>query len=940
MTHRAKSDRWYLIEEIFQKAVERPESERRNYVKEACGGDEGLRSEVESLLASDSGGNTVQNLIAGDIKDLEHASSSSETGQQVGPYRLIRELDSGGMGAVFLGVRSDDQYFQIVAVKMMRKGMESPALIQRFRAERQILATLKHPNIGAILDGGETDDGRPYIVMEYVEGQPITQASESRGLVIRQRVELFRSLCSAIHYAHQKLIIHRDIKPSNVLVTAEGIVKLIDFGISKPLAPEILYGEMPQTETSQRLLTPDYASPEQILGKDLTTASDIYSLGVLLFELLTGTQPYTLRELSAAAAERLVCEQEIRKPSQVAGLSRQTKRELAGDLDRIIQMAVDPDPARRYLSAQHFEEDLVRYLKGKPIAARKATAFYRLRKFIYRHKTAAVMTFATIAVVVCAILFDSWRSRRAARRVNQIETLADSTISDMTDKLQNSSAPAATQVALLHSTLHYLDQLRQGSGNDPHALLALAKAYQRIGDVQGSPSSAANLGDPVSAVTSYQAALQTALEAHARLPDDDSSRVLIETYQRLANIQSYSGSSTAARDSYQHALLLARDLWRQKPREVSRIQLLVTTEIGLGELDLDDLEPDQAMASLDDALQVFGDNQSGNEDHDRTLLILHWTLGRLLQETGHEAEALASFRRSIAIDEDLARTQGASQRAKATLTALYLAMIEPLAGQETLNLGDSKQARVYARQALDMAQAETAADPTNDQARSDLMAAYAGMADSILTVQPDAAAGWYRKAIAMNNKLADREAARNYMAELEDGLADALIRPDQAAERLGLLEDSHTIREELIQDGRNGPRYQMFLMRSYCKLGDAELAVDDIEKAKHDAALALPFFNMFKVTSPSLIMLRDLGLCYETLGNVQRHIAIKQSASVSERRAAAADEQQWYLKSAAVWNEWKRRGAATPASERERLKVEHLLATTQQNDRNSLPVAQ
>ena len=538
------------------------------------------------------------------------------------------------------------------------------------------------------------------------------------------------------------------------------------------------------------------------------------------------------------------------------------------------------------------------------------------------------MTCATIAVVVCAILFDSWQSRRAARRVNQIETLADSTISDMTDKLQNSSAPAATQVALLHSTLHYLDQLRQGSGNDPHALLALAKAYQRIGDVQGSPSSAANLGDPVSAVTSYQAALQTALEAHARLPDDDSSKVLIETYQRLANIQSYSGNSTAARDSYQHALLLARDLWRQKPREVSRIQLLVTTEIGLGELDLDDLEPDQAMASLDDALQVFGDNQNGNEDHDRTLLILHWTLGRVLEETGHEAEALASFRRSIAIDEDLARTQGASQRAKATLTALYLAMIEPLAGQETLNLGDSKQARVYASQALDMAQVETAADPTNDQARSDLMAAYAGMADSMLTLQPDAAAGWYRKAIAMNKQLADREAARNYMAELEDGLADALIHRDQAAERLGLLEDSHTIREELTQGGRNGPRYQMFLMRSYCKLGDAELAVDDIEKAKYYAASALPFFNVFKVNSPSLIVLRDLGLCFETLGNVQRQIAMNRSASASERQAAAADEQQWYLKSDAVWNEWKRRGAATPASERERLKVEHLLATT------------
>ena len=940
MTQPAKAQRWTLIGEIFQHAVERPESERSEYLREACGDDEELRAEVESLLASDHAGETVQSLIADDIRSLEQASNESESGQQVGPYRLLREIDSGGMGAVYLGVRSDDQYFQIVAVKMIRKGMESPALIQRFRAERQILATLKHSNIGAILDGGETDDGRPYIVMEYVEGQPITEACESRGLSIRQRIELFRFVCSAVHYAHQKLIIHRDIKPSNVLVTSEGVVKLIDFGISKPLAPELIYGEMPKTETSQRLLTPDYASPEQIIGKDLTTASDIYSLGVLLFELLTGSRPYTLRELSPAAAERLVSEQQAPKPSTVAGLPAQTRRELAGDLDRIILMAMDSDAARRYQSAQHFEEDLVRYLEGKPITARKATVTYRFRKFIHRHRTAAMMACATVVVALCAILFDSWQSRRAARRVNQIETLADSTISDMTEKLQNSSASVEIQAALFHGAIQYLDQLRQSSGNDPRALLALARAYQRIGDVQGSPASAANLGDPVGAVTSYQSALRAALEAHARSPDEGSTKVLIDTYQRLADIQTYLGNSNAAHDSYQHALLLASDLWRPKPGDPARIHLLVTTEIGLGELDLDDLEPDQAMVRLGDALKVFGDSPSGNEDHDRTLVTLHWTLGRVLQETGHEKEAVASFGRSIAIEENLARKQVASPRIKSTLVALYLAIIDPLAGQETLNLGDSKEAQRYARKTLDIAQAEVTADPTNDQARSNLVFAYAGMAESMLAAQSEAAAKWYRTAIAMNGKLADREAARNYLAELEDGLADSFTRRDQAAERLGLLEDSHTIRKELTQGGRNAPRYQMFLMRSYCKLGDAELAVNDLTMAKHYADSVLPFFNLFNVTSPDMLILRDVGLCYESLGNVQRQIAMDDSLSGSERQAAQAEEREWYSKSDAVWNEWKRRGAATPASERERLKVEHLLASAAANDRNSLRAAQ
>ena len=298
-----------MVQDIFQVALELPLSERSAYLVRACGADEDLRFEVSSLLANDRDDTrTLHSLIAGDLKGLAETSSPHEIGLRVGPYRLVRELDGGGMGIVYLAVRSDDHYFQIVALKMVRKGMESPTLFQRFRAERQILATLTHPNIGAILDGGDTEDGRPYIVMEYVEGQPITLASDTGGLSIRQRIELFRSVCSAVHYAHQKLVVHRDIKPSNVLVTSEGVVKLIDFGISKPLAPELIPGELAPTESGQRLMTPDYASPEQLLGQTLTTATDIYSLGVLLFELLTGSRPYTLQDLSPSAAERIVCE--------------------------------------------------------------------------------------------------------------------------------------------------------------------------------------------------------------------------------------------------------------------------------------------------------------------------------------------------------------------------------------------------------------------------------------------------------------------------------------------------------------------------------------------------------------------------------------------------------------------------------------------------------
>jgi eukaryotic-like serine/threonine-protein kinase len=555
-------DHWRRIEEIFHGALERPGWERDAYIANACGNDTSLRREVESLLENDGdGGTTIDLLVANDLKDLARAASLIDSGMQIGPYRLVRELDSGGMGVVHLAVRSDDHYFQVVAIKTIRKGLASPALIQRFRAERQILATLAHPNIGAILDGGDTEDSRPYIVMEYVEGQPITLASQNRGLSVRQRVQLFRSVCSAVHHAHQKLVIHRDIKPSNVLVTPEGVVKLIDFGVSKPLAPELIPGELPKTESWQRLMTPDYASPEQVQGRELTTSTDIYSLGVLLFELLTDSRPYTLQGLSPAAAERLVCEQESLKPSSIPGLAERTRKEIAGDLDRIVLMAMDKDASRRYSSAQHLDEDLLRFLQSKPVLARKPTSLYRLSRFVRRHRATALMAFATLVLLIGSIMFHQWQSGRADRKLKQVESLADSAISEMTGKLQGSSASVETQAALFQSALHYLHQLRQSSGNDPYVLLKLAKAYQRVGDIEGS-NFGANLGNSDAAIHSYREALSAATEAHALLRGEESTKTLIEIYQGLASVE-YSEDSLQdlqnAHEHFQRALHLARD---------------------------------------------------------------------------------------------------------------------------------------------------------------------------------------------------------------------------------------------------------------------------------------------------------------------------------------------------------------------------------------------
>ena len=877
----------------------------------------------------------LRSLVADNVKEITESSIDSDLGSQLGPYLLVRELDSGGMGVVYLAVRSDDHYFQIVAIKMIRKGLETAELVQRFRVERQILATLNHPNIGAILDGGETKDGRPFIVMEYVEGQPITLASEGRALSIRQRIELFRSLCSAVHYAHQKLIIHRDIKPSNVMVTPEGVVKLIDFGTSKPLEPQAVLSDGNPTESGLRMMTPDYASPEQVQGKQLTTATDVYSLGVLLFELLTGSRPYTLRDLSPAAAERLLVEQHSRKPSSAPNLSRRSRKEIAGDLDRIVMMAMSYDQTQRYLSVQHLEEDLLCYLQGRPIEARKASPLYTLKKLVLRNRTVVLTAFVTAAVLSGSVLVYLRQSRKADRRVAQVRTLANSAITDMTDKLQHSSASVETQAALFHSALTYLDELRRSTGNDPRLLLELSKAYVRVGDLEGSPF-VANLGNSATAVTSYQKAWQAAQEAHARLPGDESTQALIEADHRLGGIQSFLGNLQEAHDSYQQGLSWARSFWQRKPADPLRKRLLAMSYAGLGDVELNSLHPDQALQRFSVAFNVFGDSPSGDEDHDQLLIGFYRDAGRALNELGKQSQALESDRKAITLAEAVVQRYPSSMRARRTIFLAEEEIVLPLAGRDALNVGDSGQAQIHARKALEIAQMLGGRDSGDVQGPYDLSLAYIGIGDSFRQTDPEVAAEWYRKSIALTKKLAPfyGAGARHWLAIRDEALAEVLGGKEQAPEQLRLLLEANSIRRELAETSPHG---RLHLMRSYCKLSDAELALNNPAKAQQYVNAALPFLDQFDVTSPSLLVLRDVGFCYESEAAVQHRIAADRVLSLPERLAAEPESRTWYQRSADLWATWNRRGAATPESEHERRKVEHLLRTSETGQQKAPP---
>ena len=410
------SERWLRGREIFERALELQPTERSAFLDSACGSHPALRRAVQSLLAADGEADDflAQPLarLPGDSGGLAPGNEPQIGARDVGPYRVVRQLGEGGMGAVFLAVREDDLKRRVV-IKLVRRGMESADLRRRLRTERQILASLDHPYVAKIFDGGTTRDGRPFFVMEYVEGEAIDTHCDLNRLTIDDRLTLFRKVCSAVHYAHQNLVVHRDLKPSNILVDGSGEPRLLDFGIAKLLNPELASPELEPTAAWLRLLTPHYASPEQVRGRLVTTVSDVYSLGVLLYQLLTGHLPHRFSGQSPQQIERVLTEQEPLLPSQIVESRRQRpapedrsdpasivrargarpgelRRALAGDLDCIVLKALRSAPQQRYGSVEQLAADIERYQRNLPVAARRGSWRYRAGKLVRRHRAAII----------------------------------------------------------------------------------------------------------------------------------------------------------------------------------------------------------------------------------------------------------------------------------------------------------------------------------------------------------------------------------------------------------------------------------------------------------------------------------------------------------------------------------------------------------------------
>ncbi len=474
---------WQKIKEVFNEAVELSSAQRQDFLKRKFNGDKEMRREVEKMLDF-ADEETSSDALEKNAFEIFTNGDHTKIPEQIGSYKIIREIGRGGMGAVYEAVRETENFTQRAALKIIKRGMDTDAIVSRFRHEQKILASLEHSNIARFLDGGMTDDGLPFYVMEFVEGEFIDDYCKEKNLSVKEKLELFREVCAAVQYAHQNLVIHRDLKPRNILVTKDGTPKLLDFGIGKILTSDT---EETGTATQFGMMTPAYASPEQIRGLRIGTTSDIYSLGVILFELLTGEKPYKINSKSQMEIERAILETEPTKPSTISNFKFQisnsdnrksqiaNRKLLKGDVDNIILKALRKNPLERYSSVQEFSEDIRRHLVGLPVSARPLTIGYRASKFFERNKVGVIAGVFVFIALFTGIIVALWQAQiagrkeaRAENRFNQVRELANNVIFKYHDAIAALPGATAAREMLVSDALKYLDNLSNETEGNPN----------------------------------------------------------------------------------------------------------------------------------------------------------------------------------------------------------------------------------------------------------------------------------------------------------------------------------------------------------------------------------------------------------------------------------------------------------------------------------------
>jgi len=941
-------ERWQLVSEVLDKALRLPDKERSVYLAQIAARDPELHREVDSLLAShEQAGSEFLNVLVPPTGSFSSDATghTSRIGRRLGPYQIVELIGVGGMGEVYRAVRADDQYQKQVALKLIRPGQDSSFVINRFKNERQILASLDHPNIARLLDGGTTEEGTPYFVMELIEGKTIYHYCSDHRLATAERLRLFLQVCSAVQLAHQRLIVHRDLKPGNILVTEDGVPRLLDFGIAKLLDP----GDGPErseptlTLTQFRAFTPGYASPEQIKGEPITTASDVYSLGVILYELLTGCSPYGATSRTLHEIARAVCEVEPEKPSTairrrfapglsgssavaddpvVGGDPNRLSRRLKGDLDNIVLMALRKEPQRRYNSVEQFAADIRRHLENLPVTARQDTAGYRASKFVARHKTGVAATVACAILLLTALVVTIREARiarqqaavasaqraRAEQRFNDVRKLANSLIFEIHDSIQDLPGATPARKLIVDRAVQYLDSLSKESADDSALQRELATAYHRLAIVQGNPN-AGNLGDTEGAKTSVRKCAALFESVAKANPDIVLDQLNNAFGHRLMTFGVLPGGD--ARQQIDQALAITERLLKvdgKNPKVVNEraieIGVLAGMQEGSGDLVSAAESYRQGLAIQEELLKTSPGYPRLRPHLAMGEVVLSDELARL----GSRKEALQASQAGIGIYEAVIKDDKTDAR-----STRELAVSLEKRGDIELMDGDAAAALREYRRSLSIKQPMAKADPQNSMLRLDVVGS------SLLMGRVLVFSGRYAKGSGMLKKaipaLEGERRGDPGNKDIPHGLALSYIWQGEISARTGnpraAAEDFRKAIATL--EGTNDledANTQAELAASYTKVASSLMKSGDLQGATAACKKALDIIQPLASPRdpPALYVSAD---AYYIMGEITRAMAVR--SALDQQHQHWIEAHGWYQKSRDTWRQIPNPGMVSPS---------------------------
>lgn len=877
---------WEKIEEIVSEAISLVGQKRREFITGRCRDMPELRKEIEALLEIENEADDFFDSPAAlkFSRFLEDEKAEVSIGQQIGIYRIEREIGMGGMGAVYLATRTDGEFDRQVGIKMLRREFNTAKIRRRFEYEKDIQAALNHPNIARLLDAGTTDDGIPYLVMEYIEGENISVFCHRNAFSLEQRLELFRKVCGAVAFAHRNLVVHRDLKPSNIIVSKDGEPKLLDFGISKLLTAD---SDQTQTVTKLGVMTPEYASPEQVKGKSVTTATDIYSLGVILFELLTGQKPFAKELKDSGNLLKAIIENEPEKPSSVLGQDQSLKipkvqtveyqnrerdltdpfatevlevnktkslisktkplsgiknpKRLKGDLDNIILKSLRKEPERRYQTVEQFSEDIRRHLDGLPVSARPATFVYRASKFVNRNKVAVFSGILILLTVIVGSLATLWQARLAEARFNEVRKIANSFLFEITPEIEKLPGSTKAKELVVKRALEYLDNLSKSAAGDAELQRELAVAYEKVGSVQGNPAQN-NLGDIEGAEKSYEKA-KMILE---NLLTNDLNNLQLETdladvLNLLGDLKFFADDLDKAEEYLSISFELRKKIANAEPGEIE-------AQKNLGEIIND--------------------------------------LGKIAFWKGNLKKAWENHEKARIIFEKLYRENPADYKIAEDTAYTYILLGYILGWEEKFT-----ESGEFLEKALEMMKEIVKKHPQDLQVRRTLMLAYTRRAENFTDLEQfDKSLELYKEgekiAETASQEDPDNSRAKRDLVILKFKVAEVLNLGGKTEAGLEKLNEVLKIQKQIASVEPNNAGHIYDIGKTQNTIGEAHLKLKNYDKAMEIFETALGNFNKTIEKDPkNTIAIRAKGVTKQNIGKTYHALADSKKQTILYKKA-------------------------------------------------------